>query len=120
MALESTRRGRLKGKRITPAQQTALNNLEKKMSALFKKEFTWEKLEPKFREIMVAVVLACQSYPTVPHHLHRAIHEGATVAEIVEAMQVGALFAGPRVLHHATPFIAEIETEIAAGKLGPK
>lgn len=49
--MESMVKQDLKGKRITPAQQTALNNLEKKMSALFKKEYTWEKLEPKFREI---------------------------------------------------------------------
>jgi len=76
-------------------------------------------LEPKYREILVAVVLACQSYPTVPHHLRRAVQEGATIEEMVEAMQVGALIAGAPVFHHASPFIIQIQKDIAAGSLSP-
>ena len=74
-------------------------------------------LAVRHREIMTAVVLACRSYPTVPHHLRRAVQEGATLAEIVEAMQVGALFAGAPVFHHALPFLIELHDDLEAGTL---
>jgi alkylhydroperoxidase/carboxymuconolactone decarboxylase family protein YurZ len=76
-------------------------------------------LEPKYREIVVAAVLACRAYPTVPHHLRRAVQEGANVEEMVEAMQVAALLAGAPVFHHASPFIIEIQKDVEAGKLVP-
>ena len=74
-------------------------------------------LEPKFREIVVAVVLACRAYPTVPHHLRRAVQEGATLEEIIEAMQVGAQIAGAPVFHHATQYLKQIQEELASGAI---
>lgn len=76
-------------------------------------------LAPRYREIITAVVLACRAYPTVPHHLRRAVREGATLEEMIEAMQVGAQIAGAPVFHYATQFLREIHQEIEAGTLTP-
>jgi alkylhydroperoxidase/carboxymuconolactone decarboxylase family protein YurZ len=76
-------------------------------------------LAPKYREIMTAVILACQAYPTVPHHLRRAVREGARLEEIAEAMQVGAQIAGAPVFHFATQHLRELQAEIQAGTLAP-
>ena len=76
-------------------------------------------LAPAYREIVTAVVLACRAYPTVPHHLRRAVREGATLEEMVEALQVGAQIAGAPVFHFATQYLREIQRDIEAGTLGP-
>lgn len=76
-------------------------------------------LAPKYREIVTAVVLACRAYPTVPHHLRRAVREGATLEEMIEAMQIGAQIAGAPVLHHATQYLRELQKEIESGALAP-
>jgi alkylhydroperoxidase/carboxymuconolactone decarboxylase family protein YurZ len=77
-------------------------------------------LAPRYREVMAAVVLARRAYPTVPHHLRRAVEEGATFDELVEAMQVGALLGGAPLLQHAWPHLVQIHDEIAARSLGPR
>jgi alkylhydroperoxidase/carboxymuconolactone decarboxylase family protein YurZ len=88
-------------------------------SALTRKVWTPENpvLPVKYREIMAAVILALRFYPTVPNHLRRAIVEGATFREAVEAIQTAALFAGMPVLHFTLPFLKEIQAEVESGKL---
>jgi alkylhydroperoxidase/carboxymuconolactone decarboxylase family protein YurZ len=77
-------------------------------------------LEPKYREMLVAAVLSCRRYPTVPQHARRAIEEGATLDELVEAMNVAAMLGGPTVFSHAMPFLTQIHDDIEAGRLGPR
>jgi alkylhydroperoxidase/carboxymuconolactone decarboxylase family protein YurZ len=87
-------------------------------SALTRKVWTPENpvLAVKYREIMGSVILALRFYPTVPNHMRRALIEGATFHELVEAIQTAALFAGMPVLHHCMPFFREIQPEVEAGK----
>jgi alkylhydroperoxidase/carboxymuconolactone decarboxylase family protein YurZ len=76
-------------------------------------------LAPKYREIVTAVVLSCRAYPTLGQHLRRAIREGATLEEMIEAMQIGAQIAGAPVFHHAIPYFRELQSEIETGSLAP-
>jgi alkylhydroperoxidase/carboxymuconolactone decarboxylase family protein YurZ len=69
-------------------------------------------LAVKYREICAAMILALRFYPTVPNHMRRAIAEGATLQEIVEAVQVTALLGGMCVLHFCLPFLKEIQEEM--------
>jgi alkylhydroperoxidase/carboxymuconolactone decarboxylase family protein YurZ len=74
-------------------------------------------LEPKYRELLVGVVLSCRSYPTVPQHFRRAVAEGATLAELFEAINVASLLAGQGVSAHASPFLQTLHLEFAKEKL---
>jgi len=84
-------------------------------------EMLWTPQKPtlavKYRELCASTILALRFYPTVPVHMRRAIKEGATVAELVEAIQVAALLGGMAVLHFCLPFLKEIQEEVEAGKL---
>ena len=62
------------------------------------------------------VILALRFYPTVPFHMRRAIEEGATVAELVEAIEVAALLGGMAVLHFCLPFLNELQDEVEGTK----
>ncbi|MND00666.1 hypothetical protein D3C83_193640 [compost metagenome] len=48
-------------------------------------------------------------------HLRRAVREGASVMELVEAMEVAAMPGGFPVLHYALPFLMKLDEEIKAG-----
>ena len=74
-------------------------------------------LAVKYREIMATAILALRFYPTVPSHMRRAIEEGATVAELLEAIQVAALLGGMAVLHFCLPFLKELQEEVEKGKV---
>jgi alkylhydroperoxidase/carboxymuconolactone decarboxylase family protein YurZ len=73
-------------------------------------------LAVKYREIMATAILALRFYPTVPSHMRRAIEEGATVAELLEAIEVVALLGGMTVIHFCLPFLKELQEEIEATK----
>jgi alkylhydroperoxidase/carboxymuconolactone decarboxylase family protein YurZ len=79
----------------------------------------WTPTDPvlavKYREVCASMILALRFYPTVPVHMRRAIREGATIAELVEAVQTVALLAGMPVLHFCLPFIKEIQEEVDSG-----
>ena len=83
-------------------------------------ELLWTPQNPtlavKYREIMAMVILALRYYPTVPFHMRRAIEEGATFAELVEAIEVAALLGGMAVLHFCLPFLKELQEEVEATK----
>jgi alkylhydroperoxidase/carboxymuconolactone decarboxylase family protein YurZ len=49
--------------------------------------------------------------------MRRAIEEGATVAQLTEAIQVAALLGGMAVLHFCLPFLKELQEEMEAGKV---
>lgn len=74
-------------------------------------------LPVKTRELVAAAVLAFRAYPTVDAHLRRAIQEGASLREAVEAMQVAAIPGGAPCLHFALPHLKALSEDIEAGRL---
>ena len=72
-------------------------------------------LPVKIRELVASVVLAYRAFPTLDGHLRRAVREGASVREAVEAMEVAALPGGFPVIHYALPFLSAIHEEVEAG-----
>lgn len=77
-------------------------------------------LETKYREMLAAVVLSCRRYFTVQEHVDRAIEEGATLDELVDAYRVGSLFGGASVFCHGLAFLARAREAIEAGTLAPR
>ena len=69
----------------------------------------------KYREIVMAVVLAYRGYPSMGKHIRRALREGATVQEVIEAFETAAIPGGMPVLHQALDCLIEIEQEQQAG-----
>ncbi|MEQ1773673.1 MAG: carboxymuconolactone decarboxylase family protein [Burkholderiales bacterium] len=72
-------------------------------------------LPVKIRELVASAVLAYRAFPTLDGHLRRAVREGASVREAVEAMEVAALPGGFPVIHYALPFLSAIHDEVEAG-----
>lgn len=72
-------------------------------------------LPVRIRELVASVVLAYRAFPTLDGHLRRAVREGASVREAVEAMEVAALPGGFPVIHYALPFLMAIHDEVEAG-----
>ena len=72
-------------------------------------------LPGKIRELVACVVLAYRTFPTLDGHLRRAVREGASVREAVEAMEVAALPGGFPLLHFALPFLKAIHDEVESG-----
>jgi len=69
-------------------------------------------LPVKYRELIEAVILAFRGYPTVGDHLRRALREGATLQEAIEAFEVATVPGGMPVLHFALPYLIEAEKEL--------
>lgn len=74
-------------------------------------------LPVKYRELIEAVILSFKGYHTVGEHVRRAIREGASLRECVEAFEVATVPGGMPVLHFALPTLIEIDREIQEGKL---
>ena len=72
-------------------------------------------LPVKIRELIASAVLAYRAFPTLDGHLRRAVREGASVREAVEAMETAALPGGFPVIHYALPFLNAIHDEVEAG-----
>lgn len=72
-------------------------------------------LPVRIRELVASAVLAYRAFPTLDGHLRRAVREGASVREAVEAMEVAAMPGGFPLLHFALPFLATIHDEVEAG-----
>jgi alkylhydroperoxidase/carboxymuconolactone decarboxylase family protein YurZ len=72
-------------------------------------------LPVKVREMCACAILAYRAFPTIDGHFRRAIREGATVMELLEAMEVAALPGGFPLLHYALPFLMKLNEEIEAG-----
>ncbi|MDH7576826.1 MAG: carboxymuconolactone decarboxylase family protein [Bacillota bacterium] len=52
-------------------------------------------LTPKFKELIaVAVAVAIRCQPCIAHHVKRALEQGATTAEILEACSVAVMMGG--------------------------
>lgn len=72
----------------------------------------------KYREIIATAILAHRAYPTVPEHLERALQEGATIRECIEALMTAGHVGGMPILHHSWPYLIELEKKLEAGHLG--
>ena len=70
----------------------------------------------KYREIMATVILSVICYESVVIHIRRAIREGATFDEMIEALQTASFLAGMEVLHFTLPFLKQIRSEIDSGQ----
>jgi alkylhydroperoxidase/carboxymuconolactone decarboxylase family protein YurZ len=68
-------------------------------------------LPVKMREIITAAVLAFRGYPTIDVHFRRALREGATLRELIEAMQVAAVPGGSPTLHFALTHLKRVVEE---------
>jgi alkylhydroperoxidase/carboxymuconolactone decarboxylase family protein YurZ len=68
------------------------------------------------REIIAAAVLAYKAYPTIEFHLRRAIREGATMRQLVEAMACASMPGGGPTLQFSLRYLREIEADIEAGR----
>lgn len=81
--------------------------------------FVWTPKNPalpvKMREMCAAAILAFRAFPTMDGHLRRAVREGASVMELVEAMEVAAMPGGFPVLHYALPFLMKLDEEVRSG-----
>src|SRR5438067_69575 len=71
-------------------------------------------LPVKYRELIASVILAFRGYPTVGDHLRRALREGATIQEAIEAFEVATVPGGMPILHFALPYLIEAEKELSA------
>ena len=96
--------------RIDPAYEDARRHLAR---------LVWAPAAPalavKYRELVACAVLAYRAFPTLDGHLRRAVREGASVREAVEAMETAALPGGFPVIHYALPFLSAIHEEVEAG-----
>ena len=72
-------------------------------------------LPVKYREMVAAAVLAFRGSPTVELHLRRALRAGATMQEVVEAMETAAVPGGFTLLHYALGYLIQIAAELEAG-----
>src|ERR671918_1181554 len=68
-------------------------------------------LPTKYRELIASAVLAFKGYPSLKLHLGRALQEGATVAEVVQAMEMASIPGGMATLHFAVDQLISLEQE---------
>lgn len=68
------------------------------------------------REIVAAAVLAYKAYPSIEFHLRRAIREGATMRQVVEAMACASMPGGGPTLQFALHYLWKIEADLQAGR----
>lgn len=64
-----------------------------------------------YRELIVCGVLAFRTYPSLKRHMERALREGATVAQVVQALELAAVPGGMPVLHFGLDLLVELERE---------
>jgi alkylhydroperoxidase/carboxymuconolactone decarboxylase family protein YurZ len=69
------------------------------------------KLPIKYKELVASAVLAFKSYPSLKKHLRRAMVEGATLREVLEAMEAASDPGGMASLHFAVDTLIELEQE---------
>ncbi|HVB77978.1 MAG TPA: carboxymuconolactone decarboxylase family protein [Candidatus Nitrosotalea sp.] len=69
-------------------------------------------LPVKYRELIAAAVLAFRHYESCGKHLRRALREGASMQEVVEAMEVASVPGGMPLLHFALDELVRIEAEM--------
>lgn len=69
------------------------------------------RLPVKYKELVASAVLAFKGYPSLKKHLRRAMFEGATLREVLEAMETASDPGGMASLHFAVDTLIELEQE---------
>lgn len=68
-------------------------------------------LPVKYRELIAAAILAYRNYASCEKHLRRALREGASMQEVIEAMEVASIPGGMPLLHFALDELMKIEAD---------
>jgi alkylhydroperoxidase/carboxymuconolactone decarboxylase family protein YurZ len=69
----------------------------------------------KYREMVAGLVAATRSSPTVEVHFRRALREGATMDELIEAVQIAERPGGATMLQFAVGALMRIESDKGPG-----
>ena len=70
-------------------------------------------LPVKYRELIVSILLAFRGLPSTKMHLRRALNEGATMQELIEAFETASLPGGLPVMSFGLKQLIELESEMA-------
>ena len=73
-------------------------------------------LPVKYRELIVSVVLAFRGLPSTKMHLRRALQEGATMQELIEAFETASLPGGLPLMSFGLKQLMELEAEMEQTK----
>ena len=65
----------------------------------------------RYRELVACAILAFRGYSSLKLHLARALREGASLREVLEAMEVASVPGGMATLHYAVDQLIELERE---------
>jgi len=65
----------------------------------------------KYHEVIAGVVLASRFYPSMETHFRRALSEGVTMLEIIEALEAAAVPGGGPTLHFGLTALTKIHAE---------
>jgi alkylhydroperoxidase/carboxymuconolactone decarboxylase family protein YurZ len=68
-------------------------------------------LAPQYRELIACAILAFRGYPSLKLHLTRALQAGASVDEVIQAMEMASIPGGMATLHFAIDQLIEVEKE---------
>jgi alkylhydroperoxidase/carboxymuconolactone decarboxylase family protein YurZ len=68
-------------------------------------------LPVKYKELIAATILAFRGYPSVGKHFKRALEAGATVQEVIEALEIACIPGGMPTLHLGIDHLIELERE---------
>lgn len=68
-------------------------------------------LPVKYKELIAATILAFRGYPSVGKHLKRALEAGASVQEVIEALEIASIPGGMPTLHFGIDQLIELECE---------
>jgi alkylhydroperoxidase/carboxymuconolactone decarboxylase family protein YurZ len=66
-------------------------------------------LEPKVRELIAICLLAFRMYHSVRAHIGRALREGASVSEVVQALEMASIPGGQATLHFGLDHLIALE-----------
>jgi alkylhydroperoxidase/carboxymuconolactone decarboxylase family protein YurZ len=66
-------------------------------------------LEPKVRELIAICLLSFRMYHSVRAHIARALREGASVDEIVQALEMASIPGGQATLHFGLDHLIALE-----------
>ena|SRR5918999_249341 len=72
---------------------------------------TDSELHPKYKELIGSAILAYRAYPSTKAHLARALREGATVRQVLEALEVASVPGGQPILHFGVDQLIQLEKE---------
>jgi alkylhydroperoxidase/carboxymuconolactone decarboxylase family protein YurZ len=66
-------------------------------------------LPAKYRELIVVGLLAFRMYHSVSKHIARALREGATVTEVIHALEMASIPGGQATLHFGLDHLIALE-----------